>query len=141
MNCVVIKIVYCLEIKNARGRRVLNWMEPKRTWRCNECQACINFYMSLLSNLYILLVTSLDLWNDFHKKLAGRKWLFPVVQLSQQRYSSSLYFGTAWFCYDVNKESTKMHEFAMTWTQNLLNFEKNSWIRLSTFINFSATRQ
>jgi len=36
-------------------------------------------------------------------------------------------FGNAWFCYDVNKEFTKMHEFAMMLTQNLLNFEKYSW--------------
>ena len=85
-------------------------------------------------------MTSLDLWNNFQEKLAGWKWLFPVIPLSQQRYSSSLYFGNAWFCYDVNKESIKMHEFAMTLTQNLLNFEKYSWTSLSVFINFSATR-
>ena len=59
----------------------------------------------------------------------------------KKSYSSLLYFGNAWFWYDVDKESTKMHEFAMKLTQNLLNFEKYSWIRLSTFINFSATRQ
>ena len=97
--------------------------------------------MSLLSNLYILLATSLDLWNDFQEKVTGRKWLFLLLLLSQQRYISSLYFGTSWFCYDVNKEPTKMHEYAMMLTQNLLNFEKYSWIRLSAFINFSATRQ
>ena len=61
----------------------------------------------------------LDLWSNFQEKLAGRQWLFPVVLLSQQRYSNSLYFGNAWFCYDVNTEFTE----------------------LSAFINFSATRQ
>ena len=49
----------------------------------------------MLSNLYIVLVTSLELWNNFQEKLADRKWLFPLLLLSQQRYSSSLYF---WEC-------------------------------------------
>jgi len=34
-----------------------------------------------------------------------------------------------------------MHEFAMTLTQSLLDFEKYSWISLSAFRSFSATWQ
>ena len=47
-------------------------------------------YVIAFKFVYFFLVTSLDLWNDSQEKLADRKWLFAVVLLSQQRYSSSL---------------------------------------------------
>ena len=78
----------------------LDSVRPLRSSRqnyCNECQACIivlSLY-TLLSNLNILLVTSLDLRNNFQEKLAGRKLLFSVALRRQQRYSSSLHFGNA----------------------------------------------
>jgi L-asparagine transporter-like permease len=76
----------------------------------NEYQVCINFinFMSLLSNLYILLATSLDLWSNFQEKLAEETAVSSANCEVSDIIAVRCTFGNAWVCYDVNTEFTKL---------------------------------